>query len=256
MNKLTFLGTGTSTGIPEIGCKCPTCTSTDPHDSRFRSSVLIEVDDRRLIIDPGPDFRSQCLRAGVDGLNAILVTHEHYDHVGGLDDIRPLFRDGKPCTIYAEPRVIDAEQTRMPYAFADHKYPGVPDIDLVPVYPHEPLKIIPDMPITPLRVWHGRLPIVGYKIGDGLAYITDCKTLPDETIAELKGIPYLVINALRTYEHPAHLSLAECIQLLDVIRPGEAYLTHFAHTFGTHEHIKSLCPPHVQPAYDTMTVAF
>lgn len=256
MNRLTFLGTATSTGIPEIGCRCATCTSTDPRDKRLRTSALLEIDGTTLLIDPGPDFRYQCLRAGVTKLDGILITHEHYDHVGGLDDIRPLFRSGTSCPIYAEPRVIEAEQTRMPYAFGQKKYAGVPDLVLHPVQPHVPLSLIPHLPITPLRVLHGLLPIVGYKIGESLAYITDCKTLPPESIEALKGIPHLVINALHTYTHPAHMSLEECLALLEIIRPGEAYLTHFAHTFGTHEHIESLCPPHVHPAYDTLTIGF
>lgn len=255
MKKLTFLGTGTSTGIPEIGCACAACTSSDPRDQRLRASALIELNGHTLLIDPGPDFRYQCLRAGVTRLDAILVTHEHYDHVGGLDDIRPLFRGGMPCPIYAEPQVIEAEQMRMPYAFAKNKYAGVPDLILHPVYPYIPLTFVPEVPITPLRVLHGKLPIVGYKIGENLAYITDCKTLPPETIEAIRGIPLLVINALHTYPHPAHLSFGECLELLDIIQPGEAYLTHFAHTFGTHKHIETLCPPHVYPAYDMLTVS-
>ncbi|MDO4695338.1 MBL fold metallo-hydrolase [Porphyromonas sp.] len=255
MAQLTFLGTGTSTGIPEIGCTCDTCMSTDPRDSRLRVSALISEGEDSVLIDCGPDFREQLLKAKVDRLNAILITHEHYDHVGGLDDIRPLFRKQSACHVYAEPNVIQAVKTRMPYAFAENKYPGVPDIDLTSIAPFEPLRLTERITVEPLRVIHGKLPILGFKVGD-LAYITDCKTLPEETLQKIKGIDTLIINTLRLYPHISHLCLDETLDYIQQIDPRRTYLIHFAHTFGRHEEIERILPDCVFPAYDGLTISF
>ncbi len=255
MAQFTFLGTGTSTGIPEIGCTCHTCTSTDPRDKRLRTSALITDGDSSVLIDPGPDFREQMLRHGVKYLDAIFVTHEHYDHVGGIDDIRPLFRTQEACPVYAEPNVIEALRTRMPYAFGEYRYPGVPDIKLIPIVPGDHIAISPTLSLEVFRVVHGRLPIVGFRVGS-LAYITDCKTLPDDSIERIKGVETLVINALRTYPHPAHNSLDEAIELVRAIDPKRTYLIHFAHTFGRHAEIELLMPEGVMPAYDDLTITF
>ena len=255
MAQLTFLGTGTSTGIPEIGCTCPTCTSDDPKDKRLRVSALIREGDESILIDCGPDFREQLLRTKVDRLNAILVTHEHYDHVGGLDDIRPLFRKQSACHVYAEPNVIKAIKTRMPYAFTENKYPGVPDIELIPTFPNQPLRLTDHIAVEPLRVMHGKLPILGFNFGN-LAYITDCKTLPDETIEKIKGVDTLIINALQTYPHISHLSLEEALEYIQKINPKRTYLIHFAHTFGRHIEIEKLLPQDVFLAYDGLTIPF
>lgn len=255
MSKLTFLGSGTSTGIPEIGCTCDTCTSPDPRDKRYRASVLVEYGGEDILIDCGPDVRSQLLRARCQNLDRILLTHEHYDHTGGIDDMRPLFRNKPEVPVYAEPNVIRAVQLRLPYAFVEKPYPGVPHIVMHQVFPEQPIQLKEGYFIEPLRVLHGKLPIVGYKFGD-LAYITDCKTLPEETIEKLKGIKVLVLNALRLYEHMAHLSLSEALALIEVIRPERTYLTHFAHTFGRHTTIEGYCPKGVIPAYDNLEVLF
>lgn len=255
MAQLTFLGTGTSTGIPEIGCTCPTCTSDDPRDNRLRVSALIQEGEETVLIDCGPDFREQLLKAKVDRLNAILVTHEHYDHVGGLDDIRPLFRKQSACHVYAEPNVIKAIKTRMPYAFMENKYPGVPDIDLIPTFPDQPLHLTEHITAEPLRVIHGKLPILGFKFGN-LAYITDCKSLPEETIEKIRGVDTLIINALRTYPHISHLSLEEALEYIEQIKPKKTYLIHFAHTFGRHVEIEQLLPPTVFAAYDGLSISF
>lgn len=252
---VTLLGTGTSTGIPEIGCHCKTCTSLDPRDNRLRASALIEKGGEKVLIDCGPDFRIQMLRAGVEHLSALFVTHEHYDHLGGLDDIRPLLRGEGRCPIYMEPKVIEAVKTRMPYAFGDHPYPGVPHLDLRAITPGDRLEVAPGFVVEPIRVLHGRLPIVGFMVDD-FVYITDAKTLPDETYERIAGkTKTLVINALRLYEHPAHFALSEALEAIRKIAPtGETYLTHFAHTFGTHREIEEMLPPHVHPGYDGLVL--
>lgn len=255
MGTVTFLGTGTSTGIPEIGCHCATCTSSDPRDSRFRASVLVQYGGEEILIDCGPDVRSQLLKVDCCNLDRILLTHEHYDHTGGLDDMRPLFRDKPEVPIYAEANVIDAIKRRLPYVFVKVPYPGVPHLVTHEVAPYEKIPLHDNQYIEPLRVLHGKLPILGYKMGN-FAYITDCKTLPSETIERIKGVDILVINALRTYDHPAHLTFQEALSLIEKIAPQHAYLTHFAHTFGTHKDIEKLCPEGVSPAYDQLTLHF
>lgn len=255
MGRLTFLGTGTSTGIPEIGCSCHTCSSPDPRDKRFRSSAFIEYGEEKILLDCGPDVRDQLLRERIDHLDHILITHEHYDHCGGLDDIRPLFWKMDTCPIHAEPNVISALRLRMPYAFSENRYPGVPQLVMEEVYPGQPIPLTDGSVIEPLRVMHGRLPIVGYKFGD-LAWVTDCKTLPDETIEILKGIPTLVINALRLYEHPAHMTIDESLALVARLHPERTYFIHFAHTIGRHEEIEARCPEGVMPAYDGLQIEF
>lgn len=255
MGKLIFLGTGTSTGIPEIGCDCRTCSSQDPHDQRYRASALIQYGAEDILIDCGPDVRSQLLSIQCHNLDRILLTHEHYDHTGGIDDMRPLFRDKPEVPLYAEANVIQAVMCRLPYAFVDHRYPGVPHIVMHEVSVGTPLVLKDGSRVEPIRVMHGKLPIVGY-LFNKLAYITDCKTLPEETLKQLKGIPTLVLNALRLYEHPAHITFQEALQFIKEIKPERAYLTHFAHTFGTHQEIEKMCPEGVFPAYDRLELTF
>ncbi|MBP9580084.1 MAG: MBL fold metallo-hydrolase, partial [Parabacteroides sp.] len=196
--KVTFLGTGTSTGNPEIGCNCEVCTSKDPRDWRLRASVLVETDGKRLLIDCGPDFRMQMLTHSITKLDGVLVTHEHYDHVGGLDDLRPFCRD-KGVDIYAEDNVAEAIVTRMPYAFREFKYPGVPNLELIRITenPFDAAGVW----VIPIRVMHGKLPILGFRIG-GFAYLTDLKYISDEEVMKLQGLDVLVIDALRKGHHP------------------------------------------------------
>ena len=252
--EVTFLGTGTSTGVPEIGCDCKTCTSTDPRDRRLRAALLVRKGGRQIVIDCGPDFREQMLREGITDLDAIFITHEHYDHVGGLDDVRPLIRHGKTCPIYAEESVIRAVHARLPYAFKENPYPGVPRLELHPIAPGDRIEIAPGFVIEPIRVMHGALPILGYVIDD-FVYITDCKTLPEETFDRISGqTDTLVLNALRQEPHIAHLSFPEALLVRERIAPrGETYLTHFTHRFGTHKKILGRMPPHVSPAYDGLS---
>ncbi len=248
--KITFLGTGTSTGNPEIGCSCEVCTSKDPHDWRLRASALVETNGKRLLIDCGPDFRMQMLTHSVTKLDAVLITHEHYDHVGGLDDLRPFCRE-KGVDIYAEDNVAYAIETRMPYAFSHFKYPGVPDLEL-----HR----ITDQPfdaagihIIPIRIIHGKLPILGFRIGN-FAYLTDLKYISDEEVLKLQGVDTLVIDALRKGNHPTHEGLEDALQNIERISPNVAYLIHMSHKIGLYEKIEKELPPKVHYAYDGLEI--
>lgn len=248
--KLIFLGTGTSTGNPEIGCHCEVCTSKDPRDWRLRASMLVETEGKKILIDCGPDFRWQMLSNGIEQLDAVLLTHEHYDHVGGLDDLRPFGRH-KSVDIYAEDYVAEAVRQRIPYVFRDHKYPGVPNLELhaVPLHPFEAAGVR----VIPIRVMHAQLPIYGYRIGN-MAYLTDVKSIPEEEYAKLEGLDVLVLDALRYESHPSHESLGEALAQAGRIRPQETYLIHMSHRIGLHARIEKELPPHVHYAYDGLTV--
>lgn len=250
--KITFLGTGTSTGNPEIGCHCEVCTSTDPRDWRLRASVLVETEGKKILIDCGPDFRWQMIRSCTEDLDAVLITHEHYDHVGGLDDLRPFCRI-KGVDIYAEDEVATAIETRIPYAFREHKYPGVPNLELhrIGLQPFQAAGI----EITPVRLMHGRLPIVGYRIAK-MAYLTDVKEIPEEEYAKLHDLDVLIIDALRKKEHPSHESLEQALANIARIRPKEAYLIHMSHKIGLHAVVEKELPPHVHYSYDTLVVDY
>lgn len=247
MIQLTFLGTGTSTGIPLIGCNCNTCKSTNPKDNRLRASVLIETGTETLLIDVGPDFRQQMLRQPIKHIDGILITHDHYDHVGGLDDLRPLGH----VHLYAEAYVLKSIQRTMPYCFAEKPYPGVPQIELHSITT-KGVKIGTTF-VQPLRAMHARLPILGYRIGK-LAYLTDVKTLPDETIDALQQLDTLVLNALRHEPHIAHITLEEAIQLAGKIGARQTFFTHFSHDIGKHEIVSLILPENMHLAYDGLQV--
>lgn len=252
---IKILGSGTSTGVPEIGCTCPVCTSTDPRDKRLRASSLVHTDDATILIDCGPDFREQMLRTSTfEKLDGVLITHEHYDHVGGLDDLRPFCRFGE-IPIYSDAYTADHLRIRMPYCFVDKKYPGVPRIYLqeveagIPFYIHE-------TEIIPLQVMHGRLPILGYRIGGRLGYITDMLTMPDASYEQLRGLDVLIVNALRTQSHPTHQSISEALVTAERIGAKETYFIHMSHHAGLHAELSKQTPSHVHYAYDGLEIVF
>ena len=224
--KLTFLGTGTSCGVPTIGCQCYTCSSTDPHDKRLRCSALIETERTRLLIDCGPDFRQQIMPQPFRKIDGILITHAHYDHMGGMDDIRPYCQFGE-INVYADPIARKNMLEMLPYCFAEHRYPGVPAIQLNEIHPHEPF-VIGDLEIVPFQVMHHDLPILGYRIGS-LAYITDMKTIAEEEIPYIEGCDTLVVNALRQKPHHSHQTLDEAVAFAQRIGARQTWLIHSSH---------------------------
>jgi phosphoribosyl 1,2-cyclic phosphate phosphodiesterase len=250
--KLTFLGTGTSQGIPIIACKCPVCLSTDTRDKRLRTSAMIEVDDKTIVIDSGPDFRYQMLRAKVEKLDAIIFTHEHKDHTAGLDDVRAFnWVNKKAVDIYAEERVQASLKQEFAYVFAEFRYPGIPQLNLIKVE-NLPFQINGTQ-IIPIRAKHFKLPVYGYRIAD-MAYITDANYISEEEKEKLKGLKVLVLNALRKEKHLSHFTLSEALALIKELKPERAYLTHFSHQLGFHEEISKELPENVLMAYDGLEI--
>lgn len=251
MMRLRFLGTGTSTGVPQIGCKCPVCTSTDLHDKRRRASALLNVEGKNILIDCGPDFRQQIIDAGAPDLTCALLTHSHYDHVGGIDDLRPYCHRDGGFPLYCRHDVADDLRNRVPYCFKEHPYPGVPTFDIHEIG-SEPFKV-GETSVIPLPVVHYKLPIVGFRIGK-LAYITDAKVIPDETFNLLEGVDTLVINALRREPHLSHMTLDEALAAISRINPRIAYLTHLADKMGLQSEIEPTLPENVHIAYDGLEI--
>lgn len=248
---ITFLGTGTSTGVPEIGCKCEVCSSSNPKDSRLRSSVLINIGQNNILIDCGPDFRQQMIPHEFKQLNAVLITHEHYDHVAGIDDLRPFCYFGD-IDIYLENYVAEALRSRIPYCFIENKYPGVPNINLNEIGCSKPF-VINNIEITPIRVMHHELPILGYRIGN-FAYLTDLKTIPESEYDKLKNLDVLVMNSLRIKEHISHQTLKEALLQVERISPKKTYLTHISHHLGLYDQVSRGLPENVFLAYDNLII--
>ena len=246
--KVTFLGTGTSQGVPVIACTCETCSSTDLKDKRLRTSVLIESEDTSVIIDTGPDFRQQMLRENVKKLDAIIYSHEHKDHIAGLDDIRAFnYSQQKPMDVFAEERVILALKYEFPYIFAEKKYPGVPKLEIHEISTSE--FSINNLKVIPVRIMHYHLPILGYRIGE-FSYITDADYISEEEKEKLIGTKYLVVNALRKEKHISHFSLEQALDLIHELSPKKAFLTHLSHQIGLHVNLQKELPPNVLVAYD------
>lgn len=252
--KLTFLGTGTSVGVPTIGCTCRVCSSTDPHDKRLRASVLVESGDTRVLVDCGPDFRQQMLGREFKKIDAVLLTHEHYDHVGGIDDLRPFCTFGE-VDVYADGNTVGDLKRRIPYCFGESKYPGVPKINLSVVEPHRPFSI-GSIDVLPIQVMHGKLPILGYRFGD-LVYITDMKTIRKEEMEYLKGVKILIVNALRfSPEHHSHMTVNEAMEFIRMVSPEKTYFTHMGHDIGLHEEVNRQLPDDMDLAYDGQMIEF
>ena len=247
--QIRILGTGTSQGIPVIGCKCPVCRSRDPRDKRLRCSVLVETTNTSLLIDSGPDFRQQMLAANKDNIDAILISHEHNDHIGGLDDVRPInFRWRKEIPLYTDERVAREIRTRFQYIFnPEYHYPGKPRIT---IKEHGDVSFeIGDIAVQPIRVLHGNLPIWGYRIS-GFVYITDAKSIPERELDKLQDIEVLVVNALQHRQHGTHFNLEEALEFVQMLGPRKTYLTHLSHELGTHAELLAQLPNGIEPAYD------
>jgi len=259
--KLTFLGTGTSCGVPTIGCRCYTCTSPDAHDKRLRCSALVETTQTRLLIDCGPDFRQQIMPQPFRKIDGILITHAHYDHMGGMDDIRPYCQFGE-INVYADPVAREGMLQMLPYCFAEHRYPGVPAIQLHEIHPHESFQI-GDIDIMPFQVMHHDLPILGYRLtplgaADGqdatLVYITDMKTIAATELPYVRGAQVLVVNALRQKPHHSHQTVDEAVRFARSINPRQTWLIHSSHDIGRHAEVNAQLPPDIQLAYDGQVV--
>lgn len=254
--EIEFLGTGTSTGVPVIGCDCEVCRSDDPHDTRLRTSALIRVDDVTLLIDTSPDFRYQILRSGTRHIDAVLYTHMHADHTAGIDDMRrfnAMQQEWIPA--YAPANAAVDLQNRYGYAFED-TFPifGMkPDLDLRIIDGTSPISV-KGVDVQPIPINHGTLPILGYRVGS-VAYLTDVKTIPDESREYLKDLDVLVLTALRRFNHPAHMTLDEALATVESLRPGRAFLTHVAHEMGRHAEIAPLLPENIQLATDGQVVS-
>jgi phosphoribosyl 1,2-cyclic phosphate phosphodiesterase len=251
--KVSFLGTGTSTGIPMIGCTCAVCTSTNSKDKRLRSSVLIQSNTTAIIIDTTPDFRYQMLRTNTTHLDAVLYTHPHKDHMAGLDDIRALnFLTKKPMDIYANSLTEEAVRRDFYYAFADTKYPGVPELNLITI--DETAFLIGDLPIQPILVYHHKMPVYGFRIGD-FTYITDANRIDAEQMDLIRGSRVLVLNALRKEDHISHFTLQQAVDISIELEVPEVYFTHISHQLGKHEDINLELPPHIKLAYDRLQIS-
>ncbi|NCA78922.1 MAG: MBL fold metallo-hydrolase [Sphingobacteriia bacterium] len=248
--EIIFLGTGTSTGVPEIGCQCAVCQSNDVRDKRLRCSVLVKMRGKNILLDCSPDFRQQMLLQPFEKLDGVLLTHEHYDHVGGLDDLRPYCRFCD-VQVYAESNVCEAIRTRLPYCFRENRYSGTPNLELNPIS-LEPF-IIEGVEILPIRLMHGHLPIVGFRIGN-MAYLTDVLTIPETEYEKLHNLDILIIDALRDKPHLSHESTGEALLQIARIAPKKAYLIHMSHGFGLHAAMEHKLPENVHIAYDRLKI--
>ena len=251
MMTVTFLGTGTSQGIPVIGSNHPVCLSSDPKDKRLRVSVLISWKNFNYVIDCGPDFRQQMLTNAIQHLDGILFTHEHADHTAGIDDIRPFFFRQGDIPIYAHQRVLESLKERFDYIFADeNRYPGAPAVSVTEVINSQPIKL-GDLEVIPVQAFHNRLQVFGYRFGD-FVYLTDVKRVDDEEKEKIKGAKVLVVNALREEAHHSHFNLEEALIFAEEVGAEKTYLTHISHLLGFHAEVEKKLPKNVHLAYDNL----
>jgi len=252
--KITFLGTGTSQGVPVIACQCEVCKSPNPKDNRLRTSILVEDENTTVVIDSGPDFRQQMLRAGVFKLDGLLFTHEHKDHIAGMDDIRAFnYVNQQAVDIYASKAVQHAIKREFHYAFDAIKYPGVPELNLITI-DDTPFQI-GTITFVPIRIKHYMLDIYGFRIGD-FTYITDAKTIPEEEFSKIYGSKVLVLNALRKEPHVSHFTLDEAVEMMQHFSPEQGYLIHLSHQMGLHQEVEANLPKGIFVAYDGMELRF
>lgn len=250
--KVTFLGTGTSQGVPVIGCACPVCSSLDYRDKRLRSSIHIEIQGKSLVIDTGPDFRQQMLRENIKILDFILFTHEHKDHTAGLDDIRSYnFLQDKDMPIYGTHKVLNQIKREFSYIFEEVKYPGVPRV-ITHEITNAPFEA-EGIPVIPILVMHYRLPVFGFRFGD-FTYITDAKYIDEVELEKIRGTKVLVLNALQQTHHLSHFTLKEAVDMVNLINPEQAFFTHISHKLGTHHEVEKTLPPHIRLAYDGLKI--
>jgi len=251
--KLTFLGTGTSQGVPMIGCTCEVCHSMDYRDKRLRTAVLVETESTAIVIDTGPDFRQQMLRKRQNRLDAVLITHEHKDHVAGLDDVRAFnFLQEKSMPVYGMQRVLNQLKVEYAYAFAEHKYPGVPKIELFEINAGDALQL-GNIRVEAIPVMHAKLPILGFRLGE-LAYITDANYLSTDALKQLEGCRVLVLNALQKHPHISHYTLEEAVELAKSTGIPRVYFIHMSHRMGRHAEIAKELPEGIQLAWDGLEV--
>ena len=251
--KITFLGTGTSQGVPIIGCNCVVCESVNPKDHRLRTSVMIEVNEKRFVIDTGPDFRQQMLRERVDNITAVIYTHEHRDHVAGLDDIRAFnYIQKKKIDLFATKHVQQAIQEQFGYVFKEKKYPGIPEVNLHTIE-NKPFSI-EGVEFIPILVKHMHLPVLGFRIGN-FSYITDANSIPEEEKKKIIGSEVLVLNALRKEKHPSHFTLDEAIKLAQELKCKKTFFVHMSHQLGLHEEVEDELPENIDLAWDGMHIS-
>jgi len=252
--KITFLGTGTSSGVPMIGCDCEVCSSTDKKDKRLRSSILVQSPGTTLVVDTGPDFRYQMLRQKVKHLDAVVFTHPHKDHLAGLDDVRAYnFFTKKHIDIYADSLTEEAVRRDFYYAFTDTKYPGIPELNLHTIS-DEPF-MVGDIPVIPVQVWHLKMPVLGFRFGK-FTYITDANRIEETEKDKIRNSEVLVLNALRKQKHISHFTLDEAIEMAGEVKAGTAYFTHLSHQMGKHGDIESELPDNIHLAYDGLVLQF